>query len=205
FIVYPIASKVHGLINIPLLLPIIVYFSLLFYALLYTFQSFIFLKIIFNPKKKEGIFNINELNPAVLYYSLSNVIITSIEKIFSVLIVPQAFYGNLIMKLFGKKCGKGSLVNPVKDPYLVSLGNDSIIGFGAIITGHEIVGKKIFLKGIDIGDRVTIGANAIISGGAVLEDDVIVGANSYVKKNAVLKKGKFYVGCPAKIKIKKVK
>jgi len=202
-IVYNLALKVYNIINIPWILPLIIYFSLLSYAMLYLIQSFILLKLIFNPKKKEGEFDVNKLNPAIIYYSLSDIILSVVEKIFSVSLIPQPFYSNLIMKLFGNSCGKRNLINPVKDPYLLSLSDDSIIGFGVLILGHEIVGKKIILKRIKIGSRVTIGANSIISPGVIIEDDVIVGANSYVKKYSVLKKGGFYVGSPAKLKARK--
>jgi hypothetical protein len=201
-IVYYFAEKLYSLAGLPWLLPVFLYFSLLSYAFLFLLESYIILKIIYNPKIKEGTYDINKLNPAIIYYSLSETILKLNEKIFSMLLIPQAIYANIIFKLFAKHCGKKSLINPINDPYLVSIGDECIIGFGVLIIGHEIAGSRIILKEVKIGNRVTIGANSIISPGVIIEDDVVVGAKSYVRKDSVLKRKGFYVGCPAKLKRK---
>ncbi|MFA5303397.1 MAG: DapH/DapD/GlmU-related protein [Candidatus Nanoarchaeia archaeon] len=201
--VYYFAQKIYSYISVSWILPLIFYFSLLSYAILFMIESYIILKILFNPKNKEGTFNIHKTTPEILYYSISEILMKINERIFSMLLIPQSVYGNIIFKLFGKHCGKKSLINPIYDPYLTSIGDECIIGFGVIILGHEISGQRIILKEVKIGNRVTIGANSIISPGVIIEDDVIVGAKSYVKKNSILKKGGFYVGCPAELKEKK--
>lgn len=199
-IVYYFAYNLYIYLALPWAFPLIIYFSLFSYALLFLFETYIILKIIFNPKEKQGTFSTDILNPAIIYYSLSENLLLICEKLFTLLLMPQAVYGNIIFKLFGKHCGQKSLINPIHDPYLVSIGEESIIGFGVLIIGHEISGKRIILKEIKIGNRVTIGANSIISPGVIIEDDVIIGAKSYVKKDSILKKGGFYVGIPAKLK-----
>lgn len=204
-IVYCLMSKVYLFYAIPLwILPLFIYFSGLMYAFLFLFESFIVLKLIFNPKEKEGEYDINEINPSIIYSTLSNIFIRLNEKIFSTLFIPEMFYSNLLFKIFGKHCGKKSLINHVMEPYLTSIGDEFVMGLGVILVCHELVGKKVIYKGITIGNRVTIGANSIISCGTIIEDDVIIGANSFVKKNSILKKGNFYAGSPVEIKKRKI-
>lgn len=203
-VAYTIAVKIYTSVIIPVwLMPAFIYFSGLSYAALFMLESYIILKIIFNPKQKEGVFNIDEINPAIIYSALSDIFMRLNEKIFSMLLIPAMFYSNLIMKVFGKHCGKKGLINRVIEPYLTSIGDELIMGLGVLITGHELVGKKAILKGVTIGNRVTIGANSIISAGTVIEDEVVIGANSFVKKNSILKKGGFYAGSPAILKKRK--
>lgn len=183
--------------------PIILYLLLLYYSLNFLLVNFIILKIIFNPKNKQGFYELDSLNPAIIYYTLNEVLIRINEELFRILLIPKALYAEILFSLFGAKKGKNVHLNPVKDPYLVEIGDNTIIGQDSFLLGHEIVNNKIYLKKVKIGKNVTIGAQAIISPGCIIEDNVIVGANSFVKKNSVLKKGYFYAGSPAK-KIKKI-
>lgn len=199
-IAYFAASWAYAMLGINWTFPIILYFSLILYVAILTIEAFIILKVIYNPKIKQGVFSVDSPTPAVVYYALSETLMRTIEKVFSMLLIPPAVHGNILLKIFGKKCGTRNLINPINDPHLTSIGNDCIIGFGAMILGHEIKGKRIILKEVKIGNKVTIAAHVIISPGVVIEDDVVVGAKSYVLKDAVLKKGGFYVGCPAKLK-----
>ncbi len=202
-LIYYLFYQLYSLINIFWLLPLFFYLGLLSYGAVFIAQTYFILKVLFNPKIKTGIYDINKPNPAIIYYSISSIFMRVIEKIFGTLLIPSTFYANLIFKLFAKHAGKKSLINPIPDPYLVSLGDECVIGRGVLILGHEICGSKIILKEVKIGNRVTIGANTIISPGVIIEDDVIIGANSYVKKDSILKKGGFYVGNPAILKEKK--
>ncbi|MDD4353761.1 MAG: DapH/DapD/GlmU-related protein [Candidatus Nanoarchaeia archaeon] len=203
-LIYYLFQNFYNWVNIAWLFPLFVYFGFLSYGILFLIQSYVFLKIIFNPKEKTGNFDINKPNKAIIYYSISSIFMRIIEKIFSILLIPTVFYANLIFKLFAKHCGKKSLINPIPDPYLISIGDECVMGRGVLIIGHEISGTRIIIKEVLIGNRVTIGANSIISPGVIIEDDVIVGANSYVKKDSVLEKGGFYVGNPAKLKKRKL-
>lgn len=181
------------------LLPFLVYLGLLTYTLFFLIESFIILKLVFNPRTKEGIYSIFSMQPAVLYYVFNELLMRINEQLFSLLLIPSAMYADLLFKVFGLKCGKNIMFNPIKDPYLTEIGSDSVIGQGVLILCHSIVRDIITLKKVSIGKNVTIGANAIISPGVIIEDNVIVGANSFVKQNMILEKNSFYAGVPAKL------
>ena len=68
----------------------------------------------------------------------------------------------------------------------LTIGNDVIIGHGAI------------LHGCSVGDRVLVGNGAIVNDGAMIENEVIVGAGSMVPPGKRLKSGFVYVGNPCK-------
>ncbi|VVB74253.1 2,3,4,5-tetrahydropyridine-2,6-dicarboxylate N-acetyltransferase [Candidatus Tiddalikarchaeum anstoanum] len=193
-------------LNLAFLFPfimIIVYLLGVSYAFLFLLESWLILKVLYNPKNKEGEFPINSTNPAVIYWALNELLMHMNEKIFSMLLIPISVYSELIFFVFGLKKGKRIQLNPINDPYLTEIGDNFMMGLGALISGHHIIGGKIYIKKIKIGKNVTIGANALISPGAVIEDNVVVGANSFVKKDSVLEKSSFYAGTPAKL-IKKI-
>lgn len=189
--------------NVLPLLPLLIYLGLFVYTIIFLTESFIILKIVFNPKKKEGVYSLFSMQPAVLYYIFNELFLRINEKLFSMLLIPSAIYSDVLFKIFGLKCGKNIMLNPIKDPYLTEIGDDSVIGQGVLILCHSIVRDNITLKRVKIGKNVTIGVNSIISPGVIIEDNVIIGANSFVKQNATLEKNSFYAGVPAKILEKK--
>ena len=66
-----------------------------------------------------------------------------------------------------------------------------------MILGH-IAEEKLILKKTKIGKNCLIGGETFIMPGVVIEDNVVLWAKSFVPKNTPLKKGKIYVGIPAK-------
>ena len=104
------------------------------------------------------------------------------------------------LQLFGVKIGKNSVVQSIRlsDFDLIEIGQNSLIGFDAVICPHLAEGDHLIRKRILIGDNVLIGHYAILSPGVIIEDNVILGANSFVPKNQILKSGKVYGGVPAR-------
>ena len=68
----------------------------------------------------------------------------------------------------------------------LTIGNDVIIGHGAI------------LHGCTLGNRILVGNGAIVNDGAVVEDEVMIGSGCVVPPGKVLETGYLYVGAPAK-------
>lgn len=68
----------------------------------------------------------------------------------------------------------------------LAIGDDVIVGHGAIV------------HGCTVGNRVLVGNGAIINDGAVIEDEVIVGAGSVVPPGKTLASGYVYVGNPCR-------
>ena len=91
----------------------------------------------------------------------------------------------------------------IHDPYMLEIGEQTLIGGWSQIAGH-IVEKKLLVKKVKIGDNCLIGGLSVIMPGAVIEDNVTLGLKSVVLKDMHLEKGKFYAGIPAKEVSKKI-
>lgn len=72
------------------------------------------------------------------------------------------------------------------DGWPLTIGDDVIIGHGAI------------LHGCTLGNRILVGNGAIVNDGAIVEDEVMVGSGCVVPPGKVLETGYLYVGAPAK-------
>ncbi len=82
--------------------------------------------------------------------------------------------------------------------WLISIGDDSVIGPGVQILAHDAttrlkLGYSIVAR-VTIGDRVFVGAGSIILPGATIGDDTIIGAGSVVRGD--LPAGKLVIGNP---------
>ncbi len=193
------------LVTMPLflvLLPLVFIVLYFIYVIIFITLTKIVL-FFFNKDLKEGKYKIKELNYAVFQFSLNDIFTRMIEALLDKLLIPKGIISDLLFTLFGSKKGKGIMFSdPVHDAYLTEIGNNVIIGRYSAITSHFIVGDSIYLKGVKIGNNVTIGGFVLIGPGVVIEDNVIIGANSFVKQDTVLKKNSLYVGTPAKFKKK---
>lgn len=93
-------------------------------------------------------------------------------------------------QLLGAKFGTGSYcAGIILDPPYVELGENSIIGFGAVVCSHALEGENVSFEKVIIGSNVTI------------EDNAIVAAGALVTKNTHIKEGEIWAGIPA-IKMK---
>ncbi len=106
-------------------------------------------------------------------------------------LIPSAFY-QFFCKLQGSKCGKGFLLiaGHIRDPFLLTLESDVIIGTGTLILGHyytatrqlrlgHVVIKRGALIGVNtvIFPNCVVGENATVAPGAILSPGTIVPAN----------------------------
>lgn len=68
--------------------------------------------------------------------------------------------------------------------WLISIGNECILGDGAVILAHDASTKShlnyMKIGKVTIGDRTFIGANSVILPNVRIGDDVIIGAGSIV-------------------------
>ena len=76
----------------------------------------------------------------------------------------------------------------VDEGFPISLGRGVTVGHGAI------------LHGCTVGDNSLIGMGAIVLNGAVIGRDCIVGAGALVPQNAVIPDSSLVLGCPAKVR-----
>lgn len=104
----------------------------------------------------------------------------------------------LVYLALGARLGKNTYsAGAILDPPLTRLGDNCIIGHNAVLFAHVIEGKHFSLAPIQIGNQVTIGANAIIMSGVTIGDGAIIAAHAVVMKGTVIGPNEFWGGVPA--------
>ncbi|CAJ37291.1 acyltransferase [Methanocella arvoryzae] len=106
------------------------------------------------------------------------------------------------MKLMGVKTGKqvSMALNTTVDifyPELIEIGDNSIIGYNATILAHEYLIDRMRTGKVIIGRNVLIGANSTILAGVTIGDNATVSAGSLV--NSDVPAGAFVGGVPARV------
>ncbi len=130
-------------------------------------------------------------NPIKILY---NYIIVSIS-----MLCPFPNIKNFILRTTGLKIGKNVFiaVNVNIDPFfpeLIEIGDNTVIGYGCVITAHELLPNEFRTGKIKIGKNVLIGTRSVILPNVTIKDNSKVSAMSLVNKNV----DGFYGGVPAK-------
>ena len=109
-------------------------------------------------------------------------------------------------RAMGCKIGKGAFVSSdrINDAYMVTIGNDSIIGSKVIITPHIAEKNNLVLSPIIIGNNCLIGLGAQINPGCVIGDGAVIASRAIVPKYTNVPAGETWAGIPAN-QIKKKK
>jgi acetyltransferase-like isoleucine patch superfamily enzyme len=169
----------------------------LFSIILLTFVPGLFIRIL-RLKVEEGEHDISIKDWNFFKYVLFFVLYRPSLKLVGVMgILPLRIR---FLKLVGLKMGKSSMLagsELLHDPYMVEIGEQTLVGGWTQITGH-VSEKKLTMKKVKIGNNCLIGGKSFIMSGVTIEDNVTLGLGSIVLKNQTLKKGKFYAGIPAK-------
>lgn len=82
-------------------------------------------------------------------------------------------------------------------PELISIGDNTTIGFNTTILTHEYLVHEYRLGRVIIGNNVLIGANSLIMPGVTIGDGAIVSAGTYVYRDVPA--GSFVGGNPMQI------
>lgn len=167
------------------------------FIIIETFIPGLFIRIL-RLKIDEGEYEISILDWNFFKYSLYFVLYRPSLKLIGIL--PLLPLRVRFLKLVGLKMGKSSVLagsELIHDPYMLEIGEQTLIGGWSQISGH-VGEKKLYVKKVKIGDNCLIGGISVILPGVVIDDNVTLGLNSVVLKDMHLKKGKFYAGSPAK-------
>tara|TARA_B100000902_G_scaffold357607_1_gene372207 strand:- start:211 stop:909 length:699 start_codon:yes stop_codon:yes gene_type:complete len=107
-------------------------------------------------------------------------------------------------RAMGCKIGKNSFISSdrINDPYMVSIGNNSIIGSKVIITPHLAEKNDLVLSPVTIGNNCLIGLGAQINPGCVIGHGVVIASRAIVPKYTNIPENEVWAGIPAK-RIKK--
>jgi len=100
------------------------------------------------------------------------------------LALKNFFYRRLLGMRVGKNVSVGLMVMvDIFFPELVSIGENSIIGYNSTLLGHEYLLRE-YRKGlVEIGSNVLIGANTTVLPGVKIGDNAVVCAGSLVNKD----------------------
>jgi acetyltransferase-like isoleucine patch superfamily enzyme len=171
------------------------------FIIIETFLPGLFIRLL-RLRVDEGVYEISILDWNFFKYTLFFALYRPSLKLIGILpLVPLRIR---YLKLVGLKMGKSSMLagsEIIHDPYMVEIGEQTLIGGWSHIIGHSGE-KKLVIKKVKIGDNCLIGGFSMILPGAVIEDNVTLGLHSVVLKDMHLEKGKFYAGTPAKEVIK---
>ena len=81
-------------------------------------------------------------------------------------------------------------------PQLVTVEENTIIGFNSVVLAHEYMRKERRIGPVHIGRNVSIGANVTILPGVVIGDGATISALSLVNRD--IPAGEFWGGIPAR-------
>lgn len=105
----------------------------------------------------------------------------------------------LIYLALGAQLGRNSYSGgTLLDPPLTVIGDNCIIGHDSVMICHAVEGDSLSLAAIRLGDRVTIGAKAVILPGVTVGDGAVVAVNAVVAKGTQIGPNELWGGIPAR-------
>jgi len=121
--------------------------------------------------------------------------------IYSARFLPSTRLKNSLYGLSGARVGRGATLGlgAVLDiffPELVSIGEETLVGYNTVILGHEFLQGEYRTGRVEIGSRVMIGANCTILPGIRIGDGASVSAMSLVNRD--IPAGEKWGGVPAR-------
>ena len=173
---------------------VIAYLILVFSTI---FSTAFFINVM-NLKYEEGEYGKSLRDKTAFKYALYFALYYPTYRLINIFVLPpiKSFY----LSMIGCKIGKNVFLAGeewIADPCVIEIGDDTMIGGRALITGH-LAEDKLKIKKVKIGRNCLIGGETFIMPGVTIEENVVVGAKSLVTKNKRLEKGKVYAGIPAK-------
>ena len=147
-------------------------------------------------KPKPGIYPIASLQ--TIKWGLCGAFLKLVNVAFLNMITPS-FLNVIYFRMVGAKVGKNVQINSisVNDPWLLEIGNNSVIGGGASINCHTVEGGRLILEKVKIGKNCTIGAQSLVWPGCDIGDGSILSTKSVLKKRSKVGKKQIWKGNPA--------
>ncbi len=180
------------------MLPLMLMGMWVVFILCAIFFSKIFLSIVnLLHKPREGVFLRSRQDKDYRFWSLRS----TIKKFafWAAHTFPLVWMDVLAFKAFNVKTRMGTaFFNAWVDSEFLEIGNNTMIGLGAVVLSAAVVGDYFIIKKTTIGDNVLIGAHTIVMPGTTIEDDVILGGMASTTIGQKLEAGWTYMGEPAK-------
>jgi len=139
-------------------------------------------RTVFQIRLKEGIHEMLSFEAMKWAFIGSLYLMIHYTFIDFVLLTP---FANLLFRLLGAKLGKNVQFNSkyVFDASLLEIGDNTVVGGGAIINCHIVERGKLVLRKVRIGKNVTIGSHSTIMPGCEIGDRAIIGAGAVLLKD----------------------
>tara|TARA_Y100001970_G_scaffold268762_1_gene360397 strand:+ start:525 stop:1238 length:714 start_codon:yes stop_codon:yes gene_type:complete len=172
-------------------------FSLCFFIFGISLIFIVGLIMRFSPiKPKPGVYSIGSINS--IKWGLCGAFLKLVNLAFLDFITPT-FLNIIYFKLIGAKIGKNVQINStsINDPWLLEIGDNSIIGGSASINCHTVEGGKLILDRVKIGDKCTIGAQSLIWPGCEIGNRSVLATKSVLKKRTKIGEKQIWKGNPA--------
>ena len=167
-------------------------FFLLFYGLISGFITRLLIKIY---PLKPGEYTMDDHH--FTYWKLLTMIQSFAE--FCLHPITPMIARPLVSRLFGAKLGHDvALAGVIECPYLVTVGDNTILGYNSAISPNVSLNNKIIFGKIKIGHNVTIGVNSIILPDVEIGDGAQVGIGSVVVPGTKIPPGETWKGNPAR-------
>jgi len=176
---------------------ILLVFGYLILSFSSIFSSAFFINTL-SLKYNEGVYGKSLEDKTAFKFALYFALYYPTYKLLNIFVLPPL--KSFFLSLIGCKIGKNVFLAGeewISDPCVIEIGDNTMIGGRALITGH-LAEDKLIIKKIKIGKNCLIGGDSFIMPGVTIEDNVVVGAKSLITKNKRLEKGKIYAGVPAK-------
>ena len=148
-------------------------------------------------KPLPGIYPLASFNS--IKWGLCGAFLKLVNLVFLGFITPS-FLNTMYFRLVGAKIGKNVQINTLNmnDPWLLEIGDDSIIGGGASINCHTFERGKLILEKVKIGKKCTIGAQSLIWPGCTIGSRSVLATKSVLKKRTQVGEKEIWKGNPAK-------
>lgn len=136
-------------------------------------------------------------SPVFTYWKL----LTVVHMLAQEMMTPftSVFTKPLIARLFGAKVGANvALGGTIGEPFMVTIGDGAVLGFGSVVAGSVIADGKITLGDIRVGNGATLGVYAVAMGGIEVGDNAKVIGGSMVIPGSKIPAGEIWRGNPAR-------
>lgn len=98
--------------------------------------------------------------------------------------LKRALYSKLLGMRLGRDVSLGLMVMPdIVKPELISIGDNSIIGYNTTILTHEYLIEEFRFGPVTVGRNVLVGANCTILAGVSIGDQAVVAAGTVVNQD----------------------
>jgi serine acetyltransferase len=128
-------------------------------------------------------------------------VLTIVHRLGQAALIPltPVFARPWVARLFGARIGSNVAIGgTIDDPYLVAIGDGSVLGNNSLVAGSAIAGGRITLGRVSIGNHVTVGVNAVVLPGSEVGDGALVVGGSIVLAGTRIPPGETWRGNPAR-------